>query len=85
MRTALLGGELGDWLGKRRRLEAPGIRTLSAYATADFGLIGFEEPGHEGYDSQIGSCRYAIPSTASRCRSACPARSSSPRWPADGL
>ena len=50
MRTALLGGELGDWLGKRRRLEARlGIRTLSAYATADFGLIGFEEPGHEGY------------------------------------
>lgn len=50
VRTALLGGELGDWLGKRRRLEARlGIRTLSAYATADFGLIGFEEPGHEGY------------------------------------
>ena len=50
VRTALLGGELGDWMGKRRRLEHRlGIRTLSAYATADFGLIGFEEGGHEGY------------------------------------
>ena len=50
VRTALLGGELGDWLGKRRRLESQlGIRTLSAYATADFGLIGFEERAQEGY------------------------------------
>lgn len=43
VRTALLGGEFGDWLGKRRRLEARyGLRTFAVYATADFGVIGFE-------------------------------------------
>lgn len=32
-----------DWLRKRRRLEAKyGIRTFAVYATADFGVIGFE-------------------------------------------
>lgn len=50
VRSALLGGEMGDWMGKRRRLEHRyGIRTFSAYATGDFGLIGYEEPGLEGY------------------------------------
>lgn len=50
VRSALLGGEMGDWMGKRRRLEARyGIRTFSAYATADFGLIGHERAGQEGY------------------------------------
>lgn len=50
VRSALLGGETGDWMGKRRRLEQRwGIRTFSAYATADFGLIGYEEEGRDGY------------------------------------
>lgn len=50
VRSALLGGEMGDWMGKRRRLEARyGIRTFSAYATADFGLVGHERVGQEGY------------------------------------
>ncbi len=49
--SAFLGGEFGDWMGKRRRLEARyGIRTFSVYATADFGLIGFERTGVEGYE-----------------------------------
>lgn len=51
VRSALLGGEFGDWLGKRRRLESRyGITTFSVYATADFGIIGFESGGHEGYE-----------------------------------
>jgi len=50
VRTAMLGGEMGDWMGKRRRLELRcGIRTFSAYATGDFGLIGFEDGPEEGY------------------------------------
>ncbi len=50
VRSAMLGGETGDWLGKRRRLEQRyGIRTFSAYATGDFGVIGYEEPGCAGY------------------------------------
>jgi phenylacetate-CoA ligase len=50
VRSAMLGGEMGDWLGKRRRMEQRyGIRTFSAYATGDFGVIGYEEPGLEGY------------------------------------
>ncbi len=50
IRTAMLGGEMGDWMGKRRRLEQRcGIRTFSAYATGDFGLIGFEDGPQEGY------------------------------------
>ncbi|MBI2751719.1 MAG: phenylacetate--CoA ligase family protein, partial [Burkholderiales bacterium] len=49
VKTALLGGELGDWLGKRRRLEARyGIRTFAVYATADFGVIGFENGAQDG-------------------------------------
>ena len=50
VRTAMLGGEMGDWLGKRRRLEQRyGIRTFSAYATGDFGVVGYEVPESEGY------------------------------------
>lgn len=50
LRHAFLGGELGDWAGKRRRLEAAyGIRTWSLYGTADFGLIGYEQDGLDGY------------------------------------
>lgn len=51
VKTALLGGEFGDWIGKRRRLEERyGIRTFSVYATADFGVIGFENGGSDGYE-----------------------------------
>ncbi len=51
VKSALLGGEFGDWMGKRRRLEARyGLRTFSVYATADFGLIGFERTGQDGYE-----------------------------------
>ncbi|MBI3513375.1 MAG: phenylacetate--CoA ligase family protein, partial [Proteobacteria bacterium] len=51
VRTAFLGGEFGDWMGKRRRLEARyNIRTFSAYATADFGVIGYETGDGEGYE-----------------------------------
>lgn len=50
VRSALLGGEMGDWMGKRRRLEARyGIRTFAAYATGDLGLIGYECDDMEGY------------------------------------
>ncbi len=51
VKSVLLGGELGDWMGKRRRLEERyGIRTFSVYATADFGVIGFESGGLDGYE-----------------------------------
>ena len=51
VRSAFLGGEFGDWMGKRRRLEARyAIRTFSAYATADFGVIGYETADGEGYE-----------------------------------
>lgn len=50
LRHAFLGGEFGDWSAKRRRLEVTyGIQTWSCYGTADFGLIGYEEAGVEGY------------------------------------
>ena len=50
MREDRFGGELGDWAGKRRRLEARyAIETWSCYGTADFGLIGFERRGEIGY------------------------------------
>ncbi len=53
VRSAMLGGELGDWMGKRRALEQKyAIRTFSAYATGDFGLIAYEEAGQEGYTVQ---------------------------------
>lgn len=53
LKSALLGGEMGDWMGKRRALESRyGIKTFSAYATGDFGLIGHEEAGLEGYTVQ---------------------------------
>jgi phenylacetate-CoA ligase len=51
VRTAFLGGEFGDWTGKRRRLEARyNVRTFSAYATADFGVIGYETADADGYE-----------------------------------
>lgn len=50
LKHAFLGGELGDWAGKRRRLEQTyGIKTWSLYGTADFGLIGYEQDGLDGY------------------------------------
>lgn len=53
VRSAMLGGELGDWMGKRRALEQKyAIRTFSAYATGDFGLIAYEELGQLGYTVQ---------------------------------
>lgn len=50
LKHAFLGGELGDWAAKRRQIETRyGIRTWSCYATADFGLIGYEIDGESGY------------------------------------
>ncbi|SFE40494.1 phenylacetate--CoA ligase family protein [Blastococcus tunisiensis] len=50
VRLAFLGGEFGDWMAKRRRLEQQyGLTTSSAYATGDVGLIGYECPAQEGY------------------------------------
>lgn len=51
VRSALLGGEMGDWMAKRRMIEERyGIVTLAAYATGDFGLIGLERDDRQGYD-----------------------------------
>ena len=53
VRSAMLGGELGDWMGKRRALEHKyAIQTFSAYGTGDFGLIAYEELGKPGYTVQ---------------------------------
>ena len=53
VRSAMLGGELGDWMGKRRELEKKyAIQTFSAYGTGDFGLIAYEEQGKPGYSVQ---------------------------------
>lgn len=50
VRVAFLGGEFGDWMAKRRRLEQQyGVTTSSAYATGDVGLIGYECTAQEGY------------------------------------
>jgi len=50
LRHAFLGGELGDWAGKRRQLEQRyQVKTWSCYGTADFGLIGYEQRGEAGY------------------------------------
>lgn len=49
VKTAFLGGEMGDWMAKRRRIEADyDVTTWAAYATADLGLVGYEDRG-EGY------------------------------------
>lgn len=50
LKHAFLGGELGDWMGKRRWLEKTyNIKTWSLYGTADFGLIGYERADVDGY------------------------------------
>lgn len=57
LRHAFLGGEFGDWSAKRRAIETDlALQTWSVYATADFGLIGFEIAGRAGY--QIHEDRY---------------------------
>lgn len=49
VKAAFLGGEMGDWMAKRRRIEAEyGVSTWAAYATADLGLVAYEDGG-EGY------------------------------------
>ncbi|MGX1500436.1 phenylacetate--CoA ligase family protein [Roseibium aggregatum] len=49
VKTAFLGGEMGDWMAKRRRIEEDyGVSTWAAYATADLGLVAYEDGG-EGY------------------------------------
>ncbi|HCO89954.1 MAG TPA: AMP-binding protein [Alphaproteobacteria bacterium] len=49
VKTAFLGGEMGDWMAKRRRIEADyGVSTWAAYATADLGLVAYEDGG-DGY------------------------------------
>ena len=49
VKTAFLGGEMGDWMAKRRRIEAEyGVSTWAAYATADLGLVAYEDGG-KGY------------------------------------
>ena len=49
LRRAFLGGEPGDWMAKRRRLETEhGITTHGSYGTADLGLVGYED-GQPGY------------------------------------
>lgn len=50
VRDAFLGGEMGDWMAKRRRIEELyGVRTWAAYATADLGLVACEDGKGEGY------------------------------------
>lgn len=50
VRVAFLGGEFGDWMSKRRRIEKRyGIRTTSAYATGDLGVVGYECEQQDGY------------------------------------
>jgi phenylacetate-CoA ligase len=49
VKTAFLGGEMGDWMAKRRRIEANyDVSTWAAYATADLGVVAYEDGG-EGY------------------------------------
>lgn len=46
VKNAFLGGEMGDWMAKRRRIEADyGVTTWAAYATADLGLVAYEDGG----------------------------------------
>jgi len=46
VKTAFLGGEMGDWMAKRHRIEAEyGVKTWAAYATADLGLVAYEDGG----------------------------------------
>lgn len=50
VRRVFLGGEFGDWMQKRRRIESRyGVTTFALYATGDVGVVAFEQPGREGY------------------------------------
>lgn len=50
VRSAFLGGEMGDWMARRRNIEAQyGVKTWAAYATADLGLVACEDGQGEGY------------------------------------
>ena len=50
VKRVFLGGEFGDWMQKRRRIENRyGVSTFALYATGDVGVVAFEQPGHEGY------------------------------------
>ena len=54
VKTAFLGGEMGDWMAKRRRIEADyGVTTWAAYATADLGLVGYEDGGEDGGEGYV--------------------------------
>lgn len=50
VRLAFLGGEPGDWYGRRRMLEERySLETISAYGTGDLGMVAWEcgrEPGY---------------------------------------
>lgn len=53
VKTAILGGEMGDWMAKRRLVERTyDVSTWAAYATADLGMIACEDGGGEGYKVQ---------------------------------
>lgn len=50
VRRAILGGEFGDWMAKRKRLESRyGIETFALYATGDVGVVAVERRGQPGY------------------------------------
>jgi phenylacetate-CoA ligase len=50
VKSAFLGGEMGDWMAKRRRIEADyGVSTWAAYATADLGCVAYEDGRGDGY------------------------------------
>jgi len=52
VKTAFLGGEMGDWMAKRRLIEKTyGVSTWAAYATADLGMVAYEDGG-DGYAVQ---------------------------------
>jgi len=49
LRLAHIGGEFGDWMGKRRALEQRyGFPTSSLYGTGDLGAVAYEEQGAHG-------------------------------------
>lgn len=50
LRHAFLAGEFGDWSSRRRAIERDlALKTWTCYGTADFGLIGYEVAGRDGY------------------------------------
>jgi len=50
VKTAFLGGEMGNWMAKRHRIEEKyNVSTWAAYATADLGMVAYEDGEGEGY------------------------------------